>query len=294
MMQTAMSDDQPSEVLSALPRRRPQRRSQKRPGATRRTTGPVSEPAARATSTPMSPAPVATTAPAQVGPGQVTTTTPGEGRSGPVAAAAPAPVAPNPVAPTTQAPADPTPVATAAPSPAAPGSVAGQTPADGPDLSSASRPIRDRLAGTIPQPDFVAAIPQSGPIDATTPTPHADRTATTTLRSATRAGSTGRDRSTTPNGRSAIPSADPAAAGPGPAQPEPGAPKTVELPHPRPLRQPAQPDGLPTTPRKPPPEPTGGVDIFETAVHAAAELAEIGLTISARAIRRAVERLPRP
>lgn len=70
--------------------------------------------------------------------------------------------------------------------------------------------------------------------------------------------------------------------------------ETAEWPHPRPLRQPAQPQGVPTTPRKPHPEPTSGPDILDTAVQAAAELAEIGLTLSARAIRRAVARLPKP
>jgi hypothetical protein len=39
-------------------------------------------------------------------------------------------------------------------------------------------------------------------------------------------------------------------------------------------------------------EPSPGV--LETAVQAAAELAEIGLHASARALRRAVSRLPRP
>jgi hypothetical protein len=53
----------------------------------------------------------------------------------------------------------------------------------------------------------------------------------------------------------------------------------------------------------PPPKPSGpktrtpattGAEILGTAVQAAAELAEIGLTVSARAIRTAVSRLPRP
>jgi hypothetical protein len=35
-------------------------------------------------------------------------------------------------------------------------------------------------------------------------------------------------------------------------------------------------------------------DVLGTAVQAAAELAEIGLSIGAQAIRRAVSRLPRP
>jgi hypothetical protein len=37
-----------------------------------------------------------------------------------------------------------------------------------------------------------------------------------------------------------------------------------------------------------------GADILLTAVHAVAELAEIGLSASARAMRNAVARLPRP
>jgi hypothetical protein len=43
---------------------------------------------------------------------------------------------------------------------------------------------------------------------------------------------------------------------------------------------------------KPEPEPRS--DILGTAVQAAAELAEIGLSASARALRGAVSRLPRP
>lgn len=39
---------------------------------------------------------------------------------------------------------------------------------------------------------------------------------------------------------------------------------------------------------------TGGTDLLGTAVQAAAELAEIGLSVGARAVRRAVSRLPRP
>jgi hypothetical protein len=39
---------------------------------------------------------------------------------------------------------------------------------------------------------------------------------------------------------------------------------------------------------------SAGTDILATAVQAAAELAEIGVTVSARMLRRAVSRLPRP
>ncbi len=47
-----------------------------------------------------------------------------------------------------------------------------------------------------------------------------------------------------------------------------------------------------TTPPPPPREPSPGA--LETAVQAAAELAVIGLHAGARALRRAVSRLPRP
>ncbi len=43
-----------------------------------------------------------------------------------------------------------------------------------------------------------------------------------------------------------------------------------------------------------PPSPARGTEIVGTAVQAAAELAEIGLSATARAIREAVARLPRP
>ena len=67
---------------------------------------------------------------------------------------------------------------------------------------------------------------------------------------------------------------------------------TPEAAHPR-LHQPAQPKGLPTTPRRRP-ESQSGTPVLDTAVRAAAELTEIGLRLSARAIRHAVARLPRP
>ncbi|MGZ4323470.1 MAG: hypothetical protein ACXVHJ_16035 [Solirubrobacteraceae bacterium] len=60
------------------------------------------------------------------------------------------------------------------------------------------------------------------------------------------------------------------------------------------LRQPAQPAGAPPSPRSRGSVPPTGADVFGTAVHAAAELAEIGLTAGARALRNTVARLPRP
>ena len=65
-------------------------------------------------------------------------------------------------------------------------------------------------------------------------------------------------------------------------------------PKPERLRQPAQPQGTPPSPGSRRPVPASSAEIIGTAVQAAAELAEIGLSISARAIRSAVSRLPRP
>jgi len=67
-----------------------------------------------------------------------------------------------------------------------------------------------------------------------------------------------------------------------------------DAPRPPRLRQPAQPEGTPTSPRRRRPAPPSGTDVLGTAVQAAAELAEIGLSASARALRRAVSKLPRP
>ena len=45
---------------------------------------------------------------------------------------------------------------------------------------------------------------------------------------------------------------------------------------------------------KRPPSPPSGTDLVGTAVQAAGELAELGLTLGARALRDAVKRIPRP
>jgi hypothetical protein len=66
------------------------------------------------------------------------------------------------------------------------------------------------------------------------------------------------------------------------------------------LRQPARPEGTPAAPRASEPararsfSSASGAEILGTAVQAAAELAEIGLSAGARALRNAVSRLPRP
>ena len=74
--------------------------------------------------------------------------------------------------------------------------------------------------------------------------------------------------------------------------PEPD-PLGADTDRPQRLRQPAQPAGVPATPRRRPAQ-SGGRHVLTTAVHAAAELTEIGLSVSARALRGMVERLPRP
>ena len=71
-------------------------------------------------------------------------------------------------------------------------------------------------------------------------------------------------------------------------------PTPATRPAPKRLRQPAQPAGAPPSPRSRGSVPNTGADVLGTAVHAAAELAEIGLSVSARALRNAVGRLPRP
>jgi hypothetical protein len=81
-----------------------------------------------------------------------------------------------------------------------------------------------------------------------------------------------------------------ASAKPGPAPQRTAARKPAR----KPLRQPAQPVGTPDARRADKPAPSGRTDVLGTAIQAAGELAEIGISVSARALRRAVSRLPRP
>jgi hypothetical protein len=60
------------------------------------------------------------------------------------------------------------------------------------------------------------------------------------------------------------------------------------------LPQPAQPRGVPRGTRGPRPEPRTDFPVLRTAIQAAAELTEIGVTLSAKALRGAISRLPRP
>jgi hypothetical protein len=74
----------------------------------------------------------------------------------------------------------------------------------------------------------------------------------------------------------------------------PAAPPARPRPRHQRLRQPAQPAGTPPSPPSRGSVPNSSADILGTAVHAAAELAEIGFSAGARALRNAVARLPRP
>ena len=78
------------------------------------------------------------------------------------------------------------------------------------------------------------------------------------------------------------------------AAPESSSPRRGPAPRKQPLHQPAQPAGTPAAPRTRKPMPRGRTDVLGTAVQATAELAEIALTVSARALRGAIARLPRP
>lgn len=60
------------------------------------------------------------------------------------------------------------------------------------------------------------------------------------------------------------------------------------------LRQPPQPRGIPASPRAPVPPAHHRPEIIGTAIQAVAELTEIGLSVTARALRRTLSRLPRP
>jgi hypothetical protein len=70
--------------------------------------------------------------------------------------------------------------------------------------------------------------------------------------------------------------------------------KAAPRPKAKRLAQPAQPAGTPRVPGSRRPAPPSGSNVLGTAVQAAAELAEIGLSLSTRAVRNALARMPRP
>jgi outer membrane biosynthesis protein TonB len=97
-------------------------------------------------------------------------------------------------------------------------------------------------------------------------------------------------RAAQPHVAASTPAPPPVAPKPRPkAKPRSSRPPQVRVAKPRPSRPPQVRVAKPAP--SPPPSTAGPV---ETAVQAAAELAEIGLSVSARALRSALARLPRP
>jgi outer membrane biosynthesis protein TonB len=108
---------------------------------------------------------------------------------------------------------------------------------------------------------------------------------------------------TTPKAKPATPRAKPATPKPKPTSPKATKPPTPKATKPtatstaaRRVREPAP--TPPTTPPEHPPSSShtlpGGTELVGTVVKATAELAEIGLSVGARALRIALSRLPRP
>lgn len=94
-------------------------------------------------------------------------------------------------------------------------------------------------------------------------------------------------------------STQPASAGPKSKQPASTRPRSTRptsasRKRPASLPQPAQPRGVPRGTRPSRPEPSTEIPVLRTAVQAAAELVEIGFTLSAKALRGAASRVPRP
>jgi hypothetical protein len=88
------------------------------------------------------------------------------------------------------------------------------------------------------------------------------------------------------------PKAKPAAAKPKPVAAQTASPKPRAVRSGSPALKAAK-DKQP--PRRPvPPSPPKGTEIVTTAVQAAGELAQIGLTLGGQAVKRAVKRLPKP
>ncbi len=110
---------------------------------------------------------------------------------------------------------------------------------------------------------------------------------------------TGRDSSAakrggpspSPAGRTALSSST---AQPPVLKPTPLRGKPSRATRPKRLPQPAQPAGVPAAAGSRRPEPPTRMPIVSTAVQAAAELAEIGLSLGSRALRGAVGRIPKP
>jgi hypothetical protein len=83
------------------------------------------------------------------------------------------------------------------------------------------------------------------------------------------------------------------------APPPPPPPPRARAHGPRPVRAgaPELDDAAPPSSARPPESPSGiqsGTELVTTVVHAAGELAQIGLTVGGQVLKRAVSRIPRP
>ncbi|HZU61845.1 MAG TPA: hypothetical protein VE983_12830 [Solirubrobacteraceae bacterium] len=161
-----------------------------------------------------------------------------------------------------------------------PSEVLGALPRTRPERRSSKRPQRQdvQAASQVPAPSPAAPSAAAGA-----------RARTRTAESAaTEAKARARTTESAAAKAKARPRPTKTAAARGPARPGAGRTKRGSPP----LRQPPQPRGIPSQPRAP--VPPHRPEILGTAVQAAAELAEIGLALSTRALRRAVSRIPRP
>jgi hypothetical protein len=161
-------------------------------------------------------------------------------------------------------------------------------------------PPGDAAEATNATPNIVADQmtpdpPASQPTASTASKPSAKTTSKPSAKTTSkpRAKTASKPMAKTASKPSAKTASEPSASGPT-ANATPKRPPAPAGPRAPRLRQPAQPDGTPAPRPNRNPAPPLAPDLVGTAVHAVAELAEIGLSVSARAIRSAVSKLPRP
>jgi len=145
---------------------------------------------------------------------------------------------------------------------------------------------------STPSSSVLSGLPRSRPHR------RSDKRESTGAPKAAEAPTAGAAKAAAPKARAAATkAAKPKAAAPKAAKPKAAAPKAARPAAARAqrgqMRQPPQPRGVPETPERRRPQPGARRELVATAVQAAAELAEIGLSAGARVLRDAVSRLPR-